>query len=99
MVLDLAGMSADFVYSDIDIADLLLTRMAKRHLKRLMVGGRTIVENGACVSVDRPALETALLKSAMTARAAAPPDDGRIDRLQGAVDKYYCAGFHMKGGR
>jgi hypothetical protein len=45
-------MSADFVYSDFDIADLLLTRMAKRYLKRLIVGGRTIVENGTCVSVD-----------------------------------------------
>lgn len=99
MVLDLAEMSADFVYSGFDIADLLLTRMAKRHLKRLIVGGRTIVENGICVSVDRPGLEAALLESATTARAASPPDDGQIGRLQGAIDSYYRAGFHMRGER
>ena len=98
-VFDLATMSADFVYSDFDIADLLLTRMTKRHLKRLIVGGRTIVENGVCASVDLPHLEATLLESAMAARAASPPDDGRINRLQGAVDTYYRAGFHMRGGR
>jgi len=98
-VLDLAEMSADVLYSGFDIADLLLTRMAKRHLKRLIVGGRTIVENGACVSVDRADLEAALLRSAKAARAAAPPDDGRIARLQGAVEAYYGAGFHKQGGR
>jgi cytosine/adenosine deaminase-related metal-dependent hydrolase len=99
MVLNLAAMSADFVYSGFDIADLLLTRMTKRHLNRLIVGGRTIVENGACVSIDRPGLEAALLESAKAARAESPPDDGRIVRLQGAVDAYYRAGFHMQGGR
>ncbi len=98
-VLDVGAMSADFVYSGFDIADLLLTRMTKRHLKQLIVGGRSIVENGACVSVDRPGLEAVLLESATAARIASPPDDGRIGRLQGAVDSYYRAGLHMKGGR
>jgi hypothetical protein len=98
-VLDLAEMSADFVYSGFDVADLLLSRMTKRHLKRLIVGGRSIVENGTCISVDRPGLEAALLESAMAARIVSPPDDGRIARLQGAVDSYYRAGFHTKGGR
>ena len=98
MVLDLAGMSADFLQPSLDAADLLLTRMAKRHLKRLVVRGRTIVENGACISVDRLGLEAALLESAKAARAGAPPDDGRIARLQGAVESYYGAGFHKRGG-
>ncbi len=99
MVLDLARMSADFAYAGFDIADLLLTRMTKHHLKRLIVGGRTIVENGACTCVDRPGLESALLESATAARTASPPDNGRIGRLQGAIDSYYRAGFHMEGGR
>ncbi len=93
-VIDLAGMSADFVCSDFDIEDLLLTRMTKRHLKRLIVGGRTVVEDGACISVDLPGLEAALLDQAMATRTAAPPDDERILRFQGSVDTYYRAGFH-----
>ncbi len=98
-VLDLAAMSADYIHRGFDILDLLLTRMTKRHLKRLIVGGRTIVENGACASVDRPALEARLRETAMAARAAAPPNDGRIARLQGAVDSYYGSGFHKHGRR
>jgi cytosine/adenosine deaminase-related metal-dependent hydrolase len=96
MVLDLAAMSADFVRTDVDIADLLLTRMAKRHLIRLIVGGRTIVERGNCVSVDRPRLEQTLTESARAGRAEAPPDDARIARLQQSIAAYYKAGYHRR---
>ena len=41
MVLDLAAMSADLVDDAVDPIDLLLTRMSKRHLRRLVVAGRT----------------------------------------------------------
>ena len=68
--------------------------MAKRHISRLMVGGRTIVEDGACVSVDLPKLEHALTRVAKASRDAAPPDDPRIARLQQAIAAYYRLGFH-----
>jgi cytosine/adenosine deaminase-related metal-dependent hydrolase len=95
-VLDLAAMSDDLITPHFDIADLLLTRMAKRHLRRLIVGGRTIVADGRCVSVDRPALERALRAAAKAGRAAAPPDDWRIARLQQAIAAYYRAGLHKR---
>jgi len=94
LVLDLAAMSTDVLYADFDVTDLLLTRMAKRHISRLMVGGRTIVEDGACVSVDLPKLEHALTRVAKASRDAAPPDDPRIARLQQAIAAYYRLGFH-----
>jgi cytosine/adenosine deaminase-related metal-dependent hydrolase len=94
LVLDLGALSADFLIPDPDIPDLLLTRMSKRHISRLIVAGRTIVEDGRCVSADRPHLERALHAAALAGQAAAAADDGRIARLQQAVAAYYDAGLH-----
>jgi cytosine/adenosine deaminase-related metal-dependent hydrolase len=99
MVLDFGRMSDDFVTPDIDVPDLLLTRMAKRDLRRLIVAGRTIVEDGRAVSVDRPALERALRAAALAGRAASPPVDEGIARFQDAVRAYYRAGFHKQPRR
>jgi cytosine/adenosine deaminase-related metal-dependent hydrolase len=94
LVLDLAAMNADFVDDDCDIAGALLTRMSKRHVSRLVVAGRTIVERGRCVTVDLPGVEAALRESARVARAAAPPDAARTARLQRGIASYYRAGLH-----
>jgi cytosine/adenosine deaminase-related metal-dependent hydrolase len=98
MVLDIGAMSADFVRREVEIPDLLLTRATKRHLIRLVVAGRTVVEHGACVTVPLSRLEKSLTESAKAARAAAPADEGRIARMQQAVHAYYEAGSH-KGNR
>jgi cytosine/adenosine deaminase-related metal-dependent hydrolase len=94
MVLDLAAITADFIDVDFDAADVLLTRMAKRHLTRLIVGGRTVVEDAGCVSVDRPAMEARLLESARAARRADPPDAARMSRMQRGIASFYAAGLH-----
>lgn len=94
MVLDLAAMSADMVADALDPIDLLLTRMTKRHLRRLVVAGRTVVEDGRCVTVDLPALEADLLGEARAGWAAAPPDTARTHRLQTAMRRFYACGCH-----
>jgi cytosine/adenosine deaminase-related metal-dependent hydrolase len=91
MVLDLAKMGGDCLDFDFDITHLLLARMSKAHLERLIVAGRTIVENGRCISVDLPHLECELLAQAKASRAAAPPDRARTARLQQAIAAYYRA--------
>jgi hypothetical protein len=68
--------------------------MAKRHLTRLIVGGRTVVEDATCVSVDRPAMEARLLESARAARRQDPPDAARMSRMQNGIAAYYRAGLH-----
>lgn len=99
IVLDLDQMAGDYVRPDCDISDLLLTRMAKRHIDRLIVGGRTVVERGCCVSVDLPGLEARLTAVATEARIANPPDDDRIGRMQDAARTYYRRGLHKQTGR
>jgi cytosine/adenosine deaminase-related metal-dependent hydrolase len=99
ILLDLAAMTADFLYPGFDIADVLLNRMSKSHIRRLIVAGRAIVEDGRCVSVDRPSLERALSASAGASLKASPPDRARVARLQRAIGAYYEAGSHKGSGR
>jgi DUF1009 family protein len=37
---------------DIDALDLVLTRATARHIRELIVGGRTIVKDGSVIGVD-----------------------------------------------
>jgi cytosine/adenosine deaminase-related metal-dependent hydrolase len=99
IVLDLAAMTHDFLYPGFDIADVLLNRMSKSHIRRLIVAGRAIVEDGQCVSVDRPGLERALSASAGASLKASPPDRARVARLQQAIGAYYEAGSHKGSAR
>jgi cytosine/adenosine deaminase-related metal-dependent hydrolase len=94
LVLDLAAMMADLVDDGIDPLDLMLTRMSKRHVRRLVVAGRTIVEEGRCVSVDLPALQAELLAEARAGWAERRPDTARIGRLQTAIRHFYACGCH-----
>ena len=94
LVLDFAAMAADLVDDSIDPTELLLTRMSKRHVRSLVVAGRTIVQEGRCVSVDLPGLQAELLAEARAGRAAARPDTARIARLQTAIRRFYACGCH-----
>jgi cytosine/adenosine deaminase-related metal-dependent hydrolase len=93
-VLDLAVMSADILDGAIAPIDLLLTRMTKGQLRALIVAGRTIVADGHCVTVDRPALEAELLDQARAGWRRNPPDLAALGRLKGALRRYYACGCH-----
>lgn len=99
LVLDLATLTSDCVHDDHDVLDLLLTRMTKRHIKQLIVGGRLVLDDGVCAGVDRPALERELMLDARRALAEAPPDTARIARLQQAMAAFYRCGCHVKNAR
>ena len=97
LVLDAAAMLPDASGREVEIMDLLLTRMTKRHVKALIVGGREIVRDARCVSVDLPALEAELYSQARKGAAAAPVDAARTARLQAAVTDFYRSGAHRIG--
>jgi cytosine/adenosine deaminase-related metal-dependent hydrolase len=94
VVLDQAAMAPDVLDGAAGLIDLLLTRMTKAHLKSLIVAGRTIVAGGRCVTVDRPALEAALLDEARAGWRRNPPDLLARDRLRAALRRDYACGCH-----
>jgi len=97
LTLDFAEIARDCVHDDIDPVELLIGRMAGRHVRRLIVAGRDVVVDGRATGVDLPALEAQLTEQARAAYRASPPDLARIDRMGSAVADYYAAGHHRCG--
>ncbi len=94
VALDFAALACDDVTGAPDAIALLLGRAQRRHVVRLIVGGREIVADGRCRTVDLPALESLLIEQARLAYQASPPDEALIRGLQGAVCAYYEADLH-----
>jgi cytosine/adenosine deaminase-related metal-dependent hydrolase len=97
LVLDAAAMLPDACGREVDLMDLLLTRMTKRHVKALIVGGREIVRDATCTSVDLPALEAELYSQARRAAAETSVDAACMARLQAAVMDFYRSDAHRPG--
>ena len=55
LLLDWAALDDDRLYADIDPLDLLFSRATARHIRELIVGGRTVVKDGAVLGIDLPA--------------------------------------------
>ncbi|MGE3302134.1 MAG: amidohydrolase family protein [Hyphomonadaceae bacterium] len=97
LVLDYAGMAPDLLSSAADPTNVLLTRATRKHIRKLIVAGRVVVEDGRCVTVDKPALEAELIAEAKTAWAAAPPSDGETVAMKRAIHRYYGCSCHAGG--
>jgi cytosine/adenosine deaminase-related metal-dependent hydrolase len=52
LLLDWAAIDDDRLRDDVDILDLALTRATARHIRELIVGGRTVVKDGAVSGID-----------------------------------------------
>lgn len=90
LVLDSRRILADVLpHARTDDLPLILARASKRDISRLIVGGRSIVEDGRCTSVDLPQLEAHLLCAAEEAFRNNPPDLAAMDRLRNALTAHY----------
>lgn len=70
VVLDWERLDDDELFPDIDPMDLLLARANGTHIAQVMVGGRTVVEQGRVLGIDEPALRAELTAKARAALAA-----------------------------
>jgi cytosine/adenosine deaminase-related metal-dependent hydrolase len=61
LLLDWAAIDDDQLRADIDVLDLTLTRATARHVRELIVAGRTVVKDGTLSGVDLPAARTEVL--------------------------------------
>jgi len=95
LLLDLDLLVLDALGEEPDLVDLLLTRMSRRHVSQLIVGGQTIVRDGRCITVDRPALEAALLAEARAGRDRHRPDFAAMQDQERAVAGFYASCHHL----
>jgi cytosine/adenosine deaminase-related metal-dependent hydrolase len=61
LIIDWEKLDADRLRPDLDPLDLLFARSTMRHVKELIVGGRTVARDGAVPGIDLPAMNAELL--------------------------------------
>jgi 5-methylthioadenosine/S-adenosylhomocysteine deaminase len=76
VVVDYAALVEDAMFDDLDEAQLLLGRMTAGHVRGLVVGGRSVVEDGRLATVD---FEAARRELVAQARASALTFGGQRD--------------------
>ncbi len=60
LLLDWAALDADRLRPDLDPLDLLFARATARHIKELVVAGRTVTRDGRVTGIDFPAMNEEL---------------------------------------
>jgi 5-methylthioadenosine/S-adenosylhomocysteine deaminase len=73
LLLDWAAIDDDKLRAEIDALQLVLTRATARHIRELIVGGRTVVKDGRVTGIDADAARTeltGLLQAGMPDKAA-----------------------------
>lgn len=88
--LDMARITSDVIEDRADPVDLLIARARNEDVRTLIVGGRTVVEQGAVTGLDLPAAEAELMAQARAAAGASPD----LAPLQSAIADYYRCGCH-----
>jgi len=95
VVLDYAGMRDDFLISDEDELDVVLTRATSRHVRGLLVAGREVVSDGALTGLDLAGMEQELMERARQTATADTGQSLRNRRRRDAVRAYYAGGQHL----
>jgi len=61
LLLDWDKLDEDRLRPDLDPLDLLFARSTARHIKELIVGGKTVARDGRVLGIDLPAMNQDLL--------------------------------------
>ena len=94
LLLDWAALNSDSIREDINPIDLLFSRATARHLREVIVGGRTIVRDGRVLGVDLPAVRHEVLsrmRSGITENAALIK---ALSALDDAIAHHYVTDTH-----
>jgi len=89
LLLDWAAIDNDRLREDADPLQLMLTRTTARHVRELIVGGRTVVKDGSVVGVDAPAARDEVIgrmRHAMPDKAALA---AALPMLERAIARHY----------
>lgn len=89
LLLDWDALNEDRLREDIDPLVLALTRATARHVRELIVGGRTVVKNGALVGIDLPAARAEVLSQMRHGMPGKATIAAALPLLERAIAKHY----------
>jgi cytosine/adenosine deaminase-related metal-dependent hydrolase len=89
LILDWSAIDEDRLADDIDPLILMLTRASARHIREVIVSGRTIVKNGVALGVDAQAAYAELIAQMRKAMPGNLPLAAALPALERAIAKHY----------
>jgi cytosine/adenosine deaminase-related metal-dependent hydrolase len=84
LLLDWKAVDDDRLRTDVDPLDLVFARATARHIREMIVGGRTVVREGKVMGIDLPAMRDELharLRTGMNENAAFAAALGALERV------------------
>ena len=91
LLLDWAALNDDGIREDIDPINMLFSRATARHIRELIVGGKTIIRDGRVSGVDLPAIRQELLSRTRSGMAENPAFLAALSALDQAVARHYLS--------
>lgn len=89
LLIDWAALDDDRLSNDIDALVLMLTRATARHIRALMVGGRTVVTDGKVAGIDAEAVRAEVIGRMRNAMPDKAPIAAILPALEAAIAKHY----------
>jgi cytosine/adenosine deaminase-related metal-dependent hydrolase len=97
ILIDYRSMIADVLDGAASELDVILARGRREYLRKLVVAGRAIVDDGIVRSVDLARLEEELMAQARVAWPSAQSSIELRRRHQAALAEFYGCGCHSAG--
>jgi cytosine/adenosine deaminase-related metal-dependent hydrolase len=89
LLLDWTSIDEDRLRDDIDPLQLVLTRATARHIRELIVGGRTVVKDGAVIGVDLEAAQAEVLERARESIRGKAAIAAALPELERAIARHF----------
>jgi cytosine/adenosine deaminase-related metal-dependent hydrolase len=94
LLLDWTALDNDALREDIEPINMLFSRATARHIRELIVAGRTIVRDGRVTGVDRPAIRHEVLSQMRSGMAKNATLLSALSALDEAVARHYLPEPH-----
>ena len=91
LLLDWDAIDDDRLREDIDPKALLLARVTARHIRELIVAGRSVVRDGRVLGVDYPAMRQDLLSQLRSAMTRDPAFAHALTKLEPVIAKHFAS--------
>lgn len=91
MLLDWAMLDDDALRADIDPVHLLFSRATARHIRELIVGGRSVVRDHRVQGVDLPAARSEIIAQMKAGLADSGTLTAALSALDHAIEHHYLA--------
>ena len=98
LLLDGHALMDDRLFDDVPVLDFVLGRASAAHVRQVMVGGKTIVDNGMATGIDYPEMMREALAQLKAKLDPADTWRGTVQSLDGAMKPFYLQARHLGCG-